>query len=95
MGHYELMDEQGKTVLLIEGESKAEFAMILAKENVYQLKIPKSEKVVEAILKNFHRYVRGLRKSLEEDAHQKLHDWSIAERMAREILAEYGILPND
>ncbi|MDI6802613.1 MAG: N-6 DNA methylase [Bacteroidota bacterium] len=91
MGHYELKDESGKLILQIEGESIAEFAMILAKENVYQLKIPKSDKVVESILKKYHRYVRNLRKSLEEDAHQKLHDWSVAERMAKEIMEEYGI----
>jgi hypothetical protein len=91
MGHCELKDETGKTILLIEGESKAEFAMILAKENVYQLKIPTSEKVVDNILKGYHRYVKGLRKSLEEDAQQKLHDWSVAERMAREILSEFGM----
>ncbi len=92
MGHYELKDENGKLILQIEGESMGEFAMMLAKENVYQLKIPKSEKVVESILKKYNRYVRDLRKSLEEDAHQKLHDWSVAERMAKEILAEYGLV---
>lgn len=91
MGHYELKDESGKLILQIEGESMAEFAMILAKENVYQLKIPKSEKVVESILKKYNRYVKNLRKLLEEDAHQKLHDWSVAERMAKEILEEYGL----
>ena len=92
MGHYELKDEQGKTILQVEGESKAEFAMILAKEKVYQLKLPTSEKAVDKVLKNYHRYIKGLRKSLEEDAEQKLHDWSIAERMAKDILEEYGIL---
>lgn len=69
----------------------AAFEMILANGNVYQLKIPTNEKVVESILKKYNRYFKDLKKSLEEDAHQKLHDWSVAEKMVKEILEEYGL----
>ncbi len=91
MGQFELRDSDGKVVLLTDSDSKAEFALLLARQNILQLKIPKKEKTVDVILKNYRQYVKGLSKTLEEDAHKKLHDWSIAERMAKEILEEYGV----
>lgn len=93
MGHYEVKDGNNKTVFMTESESKAEFAVLLAKQNVVELKIPNDERAVETILKNYSRYLKNMKKSLEEDANQKLHDWSVAERMAKEILEEYGLEP--
>lgn len=86
---FELKDETGKIILETDIEAKAEFAELLSRKETYQIKIPKQEKKVEEILTNFKNYVINLKKDLEQNAHEKLHDWNLAEKMANEILEEW------
>jgi N-6 DNA Methylase/Eco57I restriction-modification methylase len=87
---FELKDEEGDTILETDHEIKAEFVEIITRKEVYQIKIPKDEKVVEEIISSYKLYMKNLRESLETSAHQKLHDWALAEKMAEEILEEWG-----
>jgi len=89
--HYEIKDGTGQKICTLDSESKAEFAVLLAKQNVYSLTIPKEEKIVKKVLQAYRKYVKELKTQLEADANQKLHDWAISERMTKEILIEYGI----
>ncbi len=87
---FELKDDEGKTILETDSDVKAEFVEMLTKKEIYQIKIPKNEKVLEKIISSYKLYVKNLRQSLETNAHQKLHDWSLAEKMADEILVEWS-----
>ncbi|MFA5803185.1 MAG: N-6 DNA methylase [Melioribacteraceae bacterium] len=89
--NYQMKTEDGETIFEVDSEAKAEFAEILSRQSGYQIKIPAKEKIVEQILKNYHAYIKELRAQLEADAKQKTHEWSIAEKMAKEILEEFGV----
>ena len=89
--NYQMKDSDGNTIFELDSESKAEYAELLSKHTTYQIKIPTTEKIVEQILKNYHKYISELKDQLEENAKEKLHDWAIAEKMAKEILEEFGI----
>jgi type I restriction enzyme M protein len=88
---FQMKTEEGETILELESEAKAEYAKILSQRPVYQIKIPIKEKIVEQIIKNYRAYISELKDRLEANAKDKLHDWAIAEKMAKEILEEYGI----
>ena len=87
---FELKDDEGKTILETDSDIKAEFAEMLTRKEIYQIKIPKDEKMVEEIISSYKLYIKNLRQSLETSAQQKLHDWLLAEKMAEEILEEWG-----
>ncbi len=86
-----LIDKDDDEIFSTKSFYKAEFAVILAKPDVYRLKIPKDEKIAKSILKSYKNYVSQLEEQLEANAQQKLHSWSEAEQMAKEILEEYGL----
>lgn len=92
MGRYTLKDESGQEIFTTNSLSKAEFAILLAKPNVFRLKIPKDWKVAETIVRNYKDYIKQLKEQIELNADQKLHSWSEAEKMTKEILDEYGLL---
>jgi hypothetical protein len=87
-----LIDEEGEVIFDTKNLSEAEFAVILAKPDVYRLKIPKDEKIINKILENYKNYISQLEEQLEANAQQKLHSWNEAEQMAKEILEEYGLV---
>ena len=89
---FELKDETGKVILEVDDEKKAEFAAQLSEKETYQIKIPKDEKIAEKIISAYKLYIKNLKKDLETNAHSKLHDWNLAEKMAEEIIEEYGLL---
>ena len=88
---YQMKTEEGETIFELDSEAKAEFAEILSHRETYQIKIPAKEKIVEQIIKNYHSYISGLKDQLEANAKEKLHDWSLAEKMAKEILEDFGV----
>ena len=97
--HYEqfmqictVFDANDKQLFTIDSVEKAEYAKILAKPNVHRLEIPKDDQIVSIILSNYQRYLADLKKQLETNAQQKLHDWQEAERMTKEIMLEYGFI---
>lgn len=92
MGRYTLKDESGQEIFTTNSLSKAEFAILLAKHNVIRLKIPRDWKVAETIVENYRNYIKQLKGQIELNANQKLHSWSEAEKMTKEILDEYGLL---
>lgn len=87
---FELKDDEGITILEIDTEAKAEYVELLTRKETYQIKIPQDDKVIEKIISAYKLYLKNLRQSLEASAQQKLHDWSLAEKMAGEILEEWG-----
>jgi hypothetical protein len=86
---YELKDETGNTILEVDDETKAEFAELLSEKEIYQIKIPKDEKIAAIIIKSYKQYLKNLKKDLETNAHEKLHDWNLAEKMSDEIIEEW------
>jgi hypothetical protein len=89
--NFQMKTPEGKTVIELDSEVKAEFAALLSKKETFQIKIPKNEKIVAQVLKNYNNYISGLRDQLTANAREKLHDWSIAESMSKEILTDFGI----
>lgn len=88
---FEMKTPEGKTIIELDSETKAEFAALLSKQETFQIKIPVNEKIVEQILKNYHNYISELSEQLTANAREKLHEWSLAERMSKEILSDFGI----
>jgi hypothetical protein len=88
---FEMKTSDGKTIIELDSEVKAEFAVLLSKPEIYQIKIPVNEKIVAQILKNYHNYISELSDILTANAREKLHEWSLAERMSKEILSDFGI----
>ncbi len=86
---FELKDESGKVILEVDDEKKAEFAELLSEKETYQIRIPKDEKNAEKIIAAYKRYLKNLKKDLEANAHSKLHDWNLAEKMADEIIEQW------
>ncbi|NJD22550.1 MAG: hypothetical protein FIA82_07750 [Melioribacter sp.] len=91
---YQMKTEGGETIIELDSEVKAEFVEILSRHSTYQIKIPIKEKTVELILKNYNTYIKELKTHLEVNAKEKLHDWALAEKMAKEILEEFGVDTN-
>lgn len=89
-GKYDIEDVEGQKVHETDSLEKAEFALLLAKTELH-VKIPSLNKVVQQILKDYRGYVKSLQDQITRDAESKLHDWARAERMAKEILEEYGV----
>lgn len=90
-GQYEVEDTAGTKIFQADSMAKAKYAQILTKPKRYQLKIPRQESYVDGMVDRYHEYVTELFSNLEANAQTKLHDWSIAEKMAEEILKEYGL----
>jgi hypothetical protein len=88
---FQMKTAEGKTIFEVDSEVKAEFAELLSKKETYQIKIPLKEKIVEQILKNYHKYISELNDILTANAREKLHDWSLAEKMSKQILSDFGI----
>ena len=88
---FQMKTEEGETILELESEVKAEFATLLSQQKTYQINIPAKEKTVEQILKNYHAYISTLKEQLTANAKEKLHDWALAEKMAKEILEDFGV----
>ncbi len=42
-------------------------------------------------MQNYKSWLEVLREQIELNAKQKLHDWSLAEKMTNEIFVEYGL----
>ncbi|MEK7359406.1 MAG: N-6 DNA methylase, partial [Planctomycetota bacterium] len=91
MNQHEVSDESGQIIFTADSLIKAEFATLLAKPNIFRLKIPKDEKIAASIISNYKAYVRQLAEQIELNANQKLHSWAEAEKMTNEILEEYGL----
>ena len=92
MGRYTLKDESGQEIFTTNSISKAEFATLLARANVFRLKIPQDGNVAKSIIENYRNYIKQLKEQIELNANQKLHSWSEAEKMTKEILDEYGLI---
>lgn len=89
--HIDMKDEEGKIIFELDSEIKAEFAEILSRKEAYQIKIPKDERIVDEILTEYKNYVKQLEKDLEAAAYEASHDWAESERIAKEIMSEWGI----
>jgi hypothetical protein len=92
MNQHEVSDESGQIIFTTDSLIQAEFAALLAKSNIFRLKIPKDEKIAENIISKYKTYVKQLKEQIELNANQKLHSWAEAEKMTKEILEEYGLL---
>ncbi len=88
---FQMKTANGEMIFELDSEAKAEFAELLSRNKRYQIKIPTEEKIVEQVLKNYKNYVDKLSDQLKANAKEKVHTWDIAEKMAKEILEEFGI----
>ncbi|MBL7995460.1 SAM-dependent DNA methyltransferase [bacterium] len=93
-GRFEIEDSDGKKIHESDSEEKAKFVCLLAKPDIFRIKVPVNNKIVKKLLHDYHQYIKNLRDQLIKDAGSKLHDWNLAERMAKEILVEYGVVAN-
>lgn len=84
-------DEDGNEIFQTEQQEIAKFAVILAKPDVYRLKVPKDVKIVRQILENYRSYLLQMKELLTANAQQKLHSWNETEQMTKEILEEFGL----
>lgn len=90
-GNVQLKNSSGGIIHEMESEIKAEFAEILSKKKIYLIKIPIEEQIVSKILKNYKVYLSKLKVQLEANAKEKTHDWAKAEKIANEIMTEFGL----
>lgn len=88
---FQMKIEEGETIFELDSEAKAEFATLLSRQSLFQIRIPSEEKVVEEILKNYYNYVSKLEDQLTNNAKEKLHNWALAEKMAKEIMEDWGL----
>lgn len=86
-----MKDEEGEEQFRVDSENKAEYAELLSGKEMYVIKIPKEEKAVEEILVNYKKYIKELTATLTDNAQSKTHDWNEAEKMAEEILRDFGV----
>lgn len=86
-----MKDESGEEQFRVDSENKAEYAELISRKEMYVLKIPKEEKALEEILLNYRKYIKELKATLIDNSHSKTHDWNEAEKMAQEILTEFGL----
>lgn len=91
MNQHEVSDESGQIIFTTNSLIKAEFATLLAKLNIFRLKVPKDDKVSEGIINKYKAYIKQLQNQIELNAEQKLHSWAEAEKMTKEILEDYGM----
>jgi len=90
-GNIQLKNEKGVVIHELDSEIKGEFAVLMSRNNIYSIKIPQKEKIVSQIIKNYKTYIKKLKEQLEANAKEKTHDWAKAEKIASEILNEYGL----
>jgi len=88
LGQYTLKDTDGTEIFTSDEPIIAKFAIILAKQGVYVLNIPKKISLIRDILETYFNYLTDLQHRIEMNAHHKLHNWSEAEKMAEEILSD-------
>ncbi len=88
--NFELKDKIGQTIIEVDNETKAELIELLTTKEIFQVKVPTNEKIIEKVIASYKIYVKNLITDLEQNAHEKLHDWNLAEKMAKEILEEWG-----
>ena len=50
------------------------FPFTSASNETYQIKIPKDDKITKQITASYKQYIKNLKKDLEQNAHEKLHD---------------------
>jgi hypothetical protein len=53
--------------------------------NPAQIIVPKNEIEVVEILQSYSHYMQQMEKQIRKNAYDKLHDWNLAEKMAKEI----------
>jgi hypothetical protein len=91
MGHYQVKDESGNLIHSTDNHFEADYIFLYSRKKSIQIRVPEKNKIVETILKNYKSWLKTLQEQIEENANQKLHNWSLAEKMTNEILTEYGL----
>ncbi|MGA2668020.1 MAG: N-6 DNA methylase [Ignavibacteria bacterium] len=92
LGHFNIKDAKGKLIFTTDSINKAEYAYLLSRQgNIFQLKIPKDDRIAELIVENYHKYVDVLKDKFLKDSNLKLHDWALSENLVKEIFEEYRI----
>jgi hypothetical protein len=88
LGKYILEDTKKQIVLEVDSPNKCEYAILFSKANkgVYKISLPKEERVLYQLIAAYKAYKNNLIEQVKANAYQKLHNWSLAEKMALEIL---------
>lgn len=90
MGSYILVDSSGQTIADVYGEAAAQYAVAFSKTNLGKMQIPMPEhdNTILEILNNYKQYRQEIYQQVRQNAYQKLHDWNLADKMAKEIIGE-------
>lgn len=88
-----IKDTDKKTILETVSKDEAEFAVILSyQKSTFMLNVPIEEKALNQIISSYINYVNNIKNKIQTDANHKLHDWALADKMAKEILVEYNLI---
>jgi len=91
MGTYEVIDEDGDKMRIANDIYEAKFLVYSYKPEQYIIQLPKNTVVIQNAVKAYEQYVKNLHDKLLNRAFEATHDHTRAERIANEILEEYGI----
>lgn len=97
MGQYQLIDDSGNVIMESTSETRTKFlyiALYNSTGNTYSITVPVDENICKSILNNYLEYVNTFLKMLVANASMKLHDISLAEKMAKEIADEKHLIYN-
>lgn len=92
LGHYEVKSIDGTlTIGTYDVLEQAEFIAFASQKGTMQVQIPKSvEKVIE-IVDQYKAHLQSIKNSATEEARLKVHDYLLADKMAKEIFDEFGM----
>ncbi|MBM3403658.1 MAG: hypothetical protein FJY10_02070 [Bacteroidetes bacterium] len=92
LGNFIVRDEKGTEIFQTREKAVAEFLLILSRPGIFQLRIPVDKDVIINILDSYRSYLQTLREQLLLNANQKTHSYSEAERLAKEVMEDYGFI---
>ncbi|MBU1356604.1 MAG: N-6 DNA methylase [Candidatus Edwardsbacteria bacterium] len=91
LGVYDIVNQEGKKVTEVDSLEEARFVVYSVKPNVYVLKVPKTTIVVNKAVKEYRRYLKGIKEKLITRLFQGTHDHKQAQNLAEEIFKEHGL----
>ena len=91
LGLYEVVDEDGQKICDAKGLAQAKFLVFSYKPHHFLLSLPRDPIVVEKAVERYERYIKTIYHKLVERAFRATFDHSQAERIAQDILQEYGV----
>jgi len=87
-----LLSDGKQIVVETDSEARARYAVAFSINNpdVYNIALPNEpdDKTLVEVLAAYEGYLKELYEQIRADAYRKLHDWSLAEKLAGEVMGE-------